>query len=249
MLQKTSLILVLSLPILACESTQQSVDLPNPTSDGLVAAGYFEVSYDGRVYVLGSEASAAAFRKTHHLPLTKTLIGEGPAGETLVFEESADDPTTARRLIDEYRRRNLFYAVEKRDGRLYVLGSEASLESFRSNGHLPYTLTKIGDGPSGETVVVEVDLDNAHLATRLWDRFKAEELYYSEVNHEGRLYIVGDPATRKSIETHGHMPYAKTFIGGGPGGQTLVFEVDPKNEHLQERLIREFESRYGVSLR
>lgn len=67
---------------------------------------------------------------------------------------------------------------------------------------------------------------------------------YIEARKDGRLYIMGKQETADSFAKHGHMPYTRTLIGEGPNGETVVFEVDKKDEALADRLQREFEKRY-----
>ncbi len=66
---------------------------------------YFEHAHEGRIYVFGSEESLNGFKETQHMPYTYTMIGEGPNGETLVFEVDTDDPSLQERLIAAYEER------------------------------------------------------------------------------------------------------------------------------------------------
>jgi len=38
-----------------------------------------------------------------------------------------------------------------------------------------------------------------------------------------------------------HLPYTRTVLGAGPNGETVIFEVDTKNEALADELQRRFE--------
>jgi len=67
---------------------------------------YFEHQHDGRIYVLGSEESSKSFEATKHVPYTWTLLGEGPAGVTVVIEVDKDDPEHQKKLLAEFQRRN-----------------------------------------------------------------------------------------------------------------------------------------------
>ncbi|MCM8541992.1 MAG: hypothetical protein NE328_17110, partial [Lentisphaeraceae bacterium] len=67
---------------------------------------YYERYHDGRVYIMGSLATLESFQKTHHLALTKTYIGEGANGETVVIEESKDDATHATSLWAMYKKKH-----------------------------------------------------------------------------------------------------------------------------------------------
>lgn len=49
-------------------------------------ATYFEVHRDGRIHVFSEPGAYQAWQQTGELPMTVTLPGAGPAGETLVFQ-------------------------------------------------------------------------------------------------------------------------------------------------------------------
>jgi len=73
--------------------------------------------------------------------------------------------------------------------------------------------------------------------------------YYAEVPHKGRIYVVGTEKAQKALTQSEQTPsIAKTYIGAGPDGQTLVLEADAKSNELQERLKTQYESRHGVKL-
>jgi hypothetical protein len=142
-----------------------------------------------------------------------------------------------------------YYAEERHNDRVYVFGKSGTHEAFRSTHHMPYTMTLIGRGPKGETVVIEVDKKDPELQQRLLDTFKKRNLYYAEERHSGRIYVLGSASTHEAFRTTHHLPYTMTLIGAGPDGVTVVLEVDKKNPHVQQRLREEFEQRHGLSLK
>jgi len=73
--------------------------------------------------------------------------------------------------------------------------------------------------------------------------------YYAEESCKGRLYVLGTEKEHKALKESQQTPHiAKTYIGAGPDGQTLVLEADSKTKELQERLKVQYESRHGVKL-
>ncbi len=44
------------------------------------------------------------YQTTPHLPLTKTVLGAGPQGETVIFEFNKNKPEETDRLIKTYQR-------------------------------------------------------------------------------------------------------------------------------------------------
>jgi hypothetical protein len=201
---------------------------------------YADIAKDGRIYLIGSEATHAAFRQTGHLPYTQTHIGTGPRGETIVAEVDKSNPHLAKRLLATYSATNLYNAEAQKDGRIYLIGDADTHAAFRQTGHMPYTQTHIGAGPRGETIVVEVDKGSAHLAARLMRAYAATNLYYAAERKDGRIYLIGDAATHEAFRQTGHLPYTQTHIGAGPRGETIVAEVDKSNTHLATRLMRQF---------
>ena len=43
------------------------------------------------------------FLKNHMIPLTKTLLGAGPSGETVVFEFDKKNPAMTDQLIEQFK--------------------------------------------------------------------------------------------------------------------------------------------------
>ena len=73
--------------------------------------------------------------------------------------------------------------------------------------------------------------------------------YYAEETHKGRVYVLGTEKAHKALTGSQQTPHiAKTYIGAGPDGQTVVLEADPKSNDLQERLKTQYESKHGVKL-
>lgn len=73
--------------------------------------------------------------------------------------------------------------------------------------------------------------------------------HYAEREHDGRIYVLGDPKTEEAFDKSPHLQLSKSFIGAGPAGQTVVFEVRDKVPELTERLIKQFSAKYGVTLK
>lgn len=78
---------------------------------------------------------------------------------------------------------------------------------------------------------------------------KESGAFYAEETYKGRLYVFGTEKAHKSFKEAEQVPtIAKTFIGAGPEGQTLVLEADSKANGLQDRLRTEYESRHATKL-
>lgn len=209
---------------------------------------YREIPHDGRLYVIGDEDTLSSFLTTHHLPYTRTLIGAGPDGQTVVLEVSKKDEAFNERLFDTYSERHPFYREIPHNGRIYVVGSQDALSSFLTTHHLPYTRTLIGDGPNGETVVLEISKKDQEYNERLYNTYRERHPFYREIPHDGRIYVVGSSDSMSDFLNSHHLPYTRTFIGAGPERQTLVFEIAKKDASLVERLISTFNERNSTSV-
>jgi len=213
---------------------------------------YFVWEKAGRIYVLGQEQTNRSFAEHVHPALTKTLLGAGPRGETVIFEVAKKDPALTERIMQTFMARPYpldqadNYFVFGHNGRIYVVGSEASRAKFIAHGHIPYARTQIGAGPNGETLVFEIDKKHPEQTDRLEQAFAArpfplrQDQDYYVYKHNGRIYILGSEAGRAKFVAHGHIPYARTLIGAGPNGETVIFEIDKKHPEQTARLEQTF---------
>lgn len=103
----------LALPILASLSACKSQEQPTSPmkAEGSVAPAasgfYKEGTYKGRLYVFGTPAAYDNFEKSNTTPqLTKTYIGAGPSGESVVLEADAKTTDLQERLRGEFNRRH-----------------------------------------------------------------------------------------------------------------------------------------------
>lgn len=129
--------------------------------------------YNNRLYVMGEASMRDSFVAHHHLPYTKTHLGAGPAGETVVFQVQKSDAAFTENLVERFQRiawkieSNDIYTAWKYQGRIYVIGDDAMNTKFAAHKHLPYTKTLLGAGPAGETVIFQVDKDNPTFVEKL----------------------------------------------------------------------------------
>ncbi len=63
---------------------------------------YFVYKCNGRIYVIGQAATNEKFMTTPHLPLTRTILGAGPNGETVIFEFNKKTPEMTDRLVEKF---------------------------------------------------------------------------------------------------------------------------------------------------
>ncbi len=122
---------------------------------------------NGRVYILGNSALQQIFQSTDEVALTRTRIGEGPDGSTLIFGMTKDDakrggPTDAEMMYDgKLEPVGSFYGEVAKNGRYYVFSEWKDIAAYLKQGEVALTYTEIGAGPKGETVVYALNKESA----------------------------------------------------------------------------------------
>lgn len=137
-----------------------------PESMESTESQYMEIRFEGRIYVMGSEKMTNKYHA--HLPYTKTYLGLGPNGETVILENEKKGSDLKQRLLGQYcaefglskmacadapaAGEGPFLTLHT-EGRIFVIGSDKYISKYKP--HLPYTKTYLGMGPKGETVILE----------------------------------------------------------------------------------------------
>ncbi|MFN6960670.1 MAG: hypothetical protein ACK4N6_00375 [Rhodocyclaceae bacterium] len=124
-------------------------------------SNYFLVFHEnGRLYAFGDAANYLLFMEHGEVPLTRTRIGGGPDGQTVVFGITKDDakmvgkPSTGEMFFDgKMGEVGAFYGEVFRDGRYYVFGEWKDFKDYLEHKEVAFTYTEIGAGPKGETVI------------------------------------------------------------------------------------------------
>jgi hypothetical protein len=122
---------------------------------------------NGRIYVLGDPALYRLYLQTGEVALTRTRVGAGPDGATVVFGMNKDDaktggPTQAEQFYDGARQpQGPFYGEVLKDGRYYVFNDWKDMAEYLKHGEVPLTYTEIGAGPDGATVIYALNKESA----------------------------------------------------------------------------------------
>lgn len=113
----------------------------------------------GRIHAFGDTKNYFDFLSHGEVVLTRTRIGEGPGGRTLVYGvTSADVKANQPSLGEQVMAGTLppaadFYGEAFKSGRYYVFGDLKDMKDFIAFSEVPYSYTDIGAGPKGETLV------------------------------------------------------------------------------------------------
>lgn len=124
-------------------------------------ANYFLVFHEnGRLYAFGDATNYLLFMEHDEVPLTRTRIGGGPDGQTVIFgitnkdAKVLDKPSMGERFFDgKVGDVGAFYGEVFRDGRYYVFGEWKDFKDYLDHKEVAFTFTEIGTGPKGETVI------------------------------------------------------------------------------------------------
>lgn len=113
----------------------------------------------GRIHAFGDTRNYLQFLATGEVALTRTQIGAGPKGETIVYGITKDDvkknqPSLGELIYqDKLPAAAEFHGEVFKNGRFYVFGDLKDMKAFAAFGEVPYSYTDIGAGPKGETLV------------------------------------------------------------------------------------------------
>lgn len=114
---------------------------------------------NGRIYAFGDTKNYFDFLAHGEVTLTRTQIGAGPGGRTLVYgitkaDVKANAPSMGELVMsDTLKPANDFYGEAFKSGRYYLFGDLKEMKDFIAHGEVAYGYTDIGIGPKGESLV------------------------------------------------------------------------------------------------
>jgi hypothetical protein len=113
----------------------------------------------GRIHAFGDTKNYFDFLSHGEVTLTRTQIGAGPGGRTVVYGITNDDVKANKPSLGEQVMAGSltpaanFYGEAFKGGRYYVFGDLKDMKDFIAFGEVPYSYTDIGVGPKGESLV------------------------------------------------------------------------------------------------
>ena len=257
-----------SLPLYAPEGAEQQAPRLLVKRDQ-----YQAVAWQGSIYLFADAGTCAAFLAVGTLPpsVTTHAAAVGPLGEQVIAVSDANGKIVDD-LLEKYqsqpqllaRNGNNFFVWLHRD-RLFVIGKYESSLLFELHPDLPFTKTLLGEGPSGETVVIEIDKKDNNLKERLLVQFReiawplaVHDNNYFVWKYRGDVYLLGNKATnhhfaRNRLVACAHkdrnmahcfvaeeLPNSRLYFKAGPRGETVVVEDDPRQPEMAARLAKEY---------
>ena len=148
-----------------------SAPVPSPQAAPAAAAMapvelFVVLPESGRVYAFGDTKNYFDFLAHGEVALTRTQIGAGPGGKTLVYGITNDDvkankPSRGEQVLGgTVPTTSGFYGEAYKGSRFYVFGDLKDMKDFTAFGEVPYSYTDIGAGPQGETIVYVMNKDS-----------------------------------------------------------------------------------------
>jgi hypothetical protein len=154
-----------------CATAPAPAPTPAPVAAPAAAAMapvelYVVLPESGRVHAFGDTKNYFDFLAHGEVALTRTQIGAGPGGKTLVFGITGDDvkankPSRGEQILGgTLPATSGFYGEVYKGNRYYLFGDLKDMTDFTAFGEVPYSYTDIGVGPKGETIVYVMNKDS-----------------------------------------------------------------------------------------
>lgn len=140
----------------------------------------YVVMEDGRLNVFYEAELYKSFLSVGEATFRKTLIGEGPKGETVMHgltkadSKKASGIPSVEMLAGRLAPAEVFYGEIRHDGRINVFDNWDLFKEYLVNHEVTFRVTEIGAGPIGETVVfAQTKANSKKQPTELRAKFKA----------------------------------------------------------------------------
>lgn len=127
---------------------------------------YVVLPESGRVHAFGDTKNYFDFLAHGEVALTRTQVGTGPGGKTLVYgitsaDVKANKPSRGEQVMSgELPATGGFYGEAYKGGRFYLFGDLKDMKDYMAFGEVPYSYTDVGAGPKGETIVMVMNKDS-----------------------------------------------------------------------------------------
>lgn len=153
--------------IVGCATQANSADGGKPVAAKKVVepigttAQYFLVyPKDGRLWAFGDAKNYLDYMAHGEIALTRSRIGGGPQGQTIVFGITGGEAkdvkklSVAEQIFEGYLVGGTdFYGEIVKNGRYHVFGEWQDFKDYLTHGEMIYTFAEIGTGPKGESVI------------------------------------------------------------------------------------------------
>ena len=173
--------------------------------------------------------------------------------------EKAYDKKLESKRVAELFNNDDYWQVEK-EGRIYAFSDQKAYQSWLKTGEIPLLVTKIGAGPKGETLKLQLSKADAKaMESKVGYKGAAQRMFegelmgvdigfYGEIVTETRFMVFSEWKDLASYRSSGDAPCGVTNIGAGPEGKTVTFVQNCKAAAAgkPEAAMAKFKATYGL---
>lgn len=173
--------------------------------------------------------------------------------------EHRNDPAFVAMREARLHNNDDYFQVET-GGRIYVFSDLGSYHQWLWTGEIPLVVTRIGDGPKGETLKLQLSKADAKaMEKRPGYKGAAQRMYegelegirvgfYGEVVTDAAYYVFSDWHDLQSFRATRAAPCGVTAAGAAPGGKTAVFvqSCEAARSGRPSAAIARFKTDYGI---
>ena len=129
-----------------------------------------------------------------------------------------------------------YYEVH-RDGRIYVFADRFTFDQFHIEGETPFRVTRIAEGPGGETLVFAISRED-RVKTRglpapdLYDGKRKPAALYAEVHKDNNIYLTDSFDTVVKLRTGEAVETGQKQPVSGPQGEAVFLISNGGNGNL-----------------
>ena len=153
-------------------------------------------------------------------------------------EKSYEKDLAAKRSAEAFNNDD-YYEIHK-DGRIFAFSDLKDYAIWQQTGEVPLVVTKIGAGPNGETVKLQLNKTEAKAMEKTvgykgatqkmyeGELVGIESGFYAEVIRPEKIWVFENGKDLREFQKSGEVPCGITQIGAGPDGKTVVFAQNCK---------------------
>ena len=174
-------------------------------------------------------------------------------------EKAYEKDLAAKRMAEAFNNDD-YYEIHK-DGRIYAFSDYKDYQSWLKTDEVPLVVTKIGAGPNGETVKLQLNKAEAKAMEKtVGYKGATQKMYegelvgidtgfYAEVIRPERVWVFENGKDLHEFQKSGEVPCGITNIGAGPGGKTVVYAQNCKAaaKGKPEAAMARFKKNYGLN--
>lgn len=155
-------------------------------------------------------------------------------------EKAYDKELEIKRLAADLNNDDYWEIHKSEEGRIYAFSDLKDYQIWLSTDEVPLVVTKIGTGPNGETVKLQLSKnDSKAMEKQVGYKGPTEKMYsgellglekgfYGEVHKDGRIFVFENGKDLHEFKGSGEVPCGITQVGAGPGGKTVIFAQNCK---------------------